>query len=69
VLHVASDSIITTGPRPAPGPWSHAYEQGAAETLCGQPLNHLHWEEFLPWPYRAVYAQMRCGLCEALVDA
>jgi hypothetical protein len=68
VLHLASDSLITTGSHPAPGPQVHAYEHGETETLCGQPLTQLHWDEFLVWPYRAAYRHLRCSLCEMLAD-
>jgi hypothetical protein len=68
VLHLASDSIITTGPRPTPGPWAHAYEHNETETLCGLPLTRLHWDHFLLWPFQAAYPQMRCSLCDELAD-
>jgi hypothetical protein len=79
MLRVASETI-TKLPQPrqrlgwlfAPkrvntiGRWTHAFNEGAATTLCGLPLELLFWERFTDLDFEQVNEDDRCAACQII---
>jgi hypothetical protein len=77
-LHVAAEAIAKAQPRGLsvgrmvqrppilmPDRWAHAYVDDEDLTLCGVPVDGLHWEQFRALDFAAVNAYVKCRACMA----
>lgn len=81
MLHVASDTVtrihrrgIVRRTTPAAievvvDRWVHAYEPGAATTLCGRKVRTLHWQPFENLDFALVNDSYHCGRCAAAASS